>query len=142
MESERNPMSLSNEDLMAVMQQWRKLHPVDSEGKNSSSPREPLEKIYREQGAVYPEVIAELRKLLSADALAELHAIFSIGRDHEVPPEQLDKIAAGYRSDLVGVVNLDHEIAQLLGKANFRTCVSAGLVMLGRSEMASSLNEI
>jgi hypothetical protein len=141
LEIERNPMGLSKEDLTAVMRQWRKLHPVGSCDNNSSFPRKPLEEIYREQSPVYREVIGDVGRLLSTDSLAELMAIFSIGRDHE-PPEQLHKITADYRSDLAATANLDSEIAKLLQKANFQTCVSAGLVMLGRSEMVSSLNAI
>lgn len=141
MKTERNPMSLSNEDLTAVMQQWRKLHPVGSRDNDSSSPLKPLEQIYREQGPVYREVIGDVGRLLSADSLAELKAIFSIGRDRE-PPEELRELAVHNRREFGDAVNLEREIAQLLEKTNFLTSVCDGLIRLGRGEMAASLSQI
>ena len=142
MEIERNPMSLSDEHLMAVMQQWRKLHSVGSRDKDSS-PLQLSEKIDRakEQAAVYREVLTDVGALLSADALAELKAIFSIGRNPE-PLEAYPKIISDYRGEFAGVANLDSEIAQLLEKANFLTMVCEGLVRLGRDETAASLRHI
>ena len=143
MEAQQKPIGLSQESLLAVARQWRKLHPLGTRDEERSLPLAVEERITRtkEQGAVYQDVIAEVGKLLSVEGLAELLAIFSIGRDPE-PAEELNELVAHWRRELATSLTFDREIAHFLEKTNFLTCVREGLVRVGRGEIARSLEHV
>ncbi len=143
MEAQQKPIGLSQESLLAVARQWRKLHPLGTRDEERSSPLAVEERITRtkEQGAVYQDVIAEVGKLLSVEGLAELIAIFSIGRDSE-PAEELNELVAHWRRELATSLTFDREIAHFVEKTNFLACVREGLARVGRGEIARSLEHI
>lgn len=132
----------SREDLLAVMGQWRKLHsPSDSEDLNSGLTGADRIGLAKERSAVRQAVIGELSKILSVDSFAKLRAIFSIGRDSE-PPAQFDELAAHFRDELAGEINLDREIPQLFEKINLLSYIREGLKKLGQDELARSIENI
>lgn len=96
--------------------------------------------LMREQDRIVAEVTDTLAASLSLEKLADLQAVFYIGRD-SIPAEhyesRVEAAIRGFRHR-----DLKRSINDLIVKVNFKISVSASLVRLGRLRLAASLDAI
>jgi hypothetical protein len=92
---ETNLLSLTDDEAVAVIEQWRKLNPAPEPGQEpqiASGADITVEKL-KKHGAIKNEVLKALLDLLSADDIADLEAIYYLGRDGWFPELYEDRVA-------------------------------------------------
>lgn len=94
---ENDLLYLTDDDVMWVAEQWRRVHPVRDENENGGMGLDYFDASrfegMKERLALYAQVIEAIKDRLSGDALADLEAIFYIERDRiftEYYPRRVD----------------------------------------------------
>ncbi|MFT3941545.1 hypothetical protein [Rhodopseudomonas sp.] len=138
-------LHLADDDVVWVIEQWRRLHPVrddaadGNEGLDYSDPSR--FKGMKERLILYSQVIKEINDRLSADALADLEAIFYLERDRIFSEDYEACVDHARRKQ---AVNNDREqdIRHLVEKTNLLQCLQGGVAKLGRLKLAERLKAL
>lgn len=139
--SESDLLHLSDDDVVSVVEQWRRLHPEGNRDDGDlgldyfdSSRFEAM----KETAAIREEVVTAIEARLSKEALAELEAMFYLGRD---------RIFTEYHENMISRILREHaaandtkaEIMHLMQKTNFLQDVRDAAARLGRLSLADRL---
>jgi hypothetical protein len=84
------------------------------------------------------EVVTEIEKRITGDKLADLEAIFYLGRDH-VFPEYYEQFVEDTKKEHTVENDAKAEIAHLMEKTNFLHCIQLSATKLGRLALAKRL---
>jgi hypothetical protein len=137
---EAEPLSLTDAKAMGVIAEWRKLHP----------PRDPNEEPtvingaditvedLRKDIADRRAVLDTLGKELGSDEVAELEALFYLGRDKYLP-ELFDARVAQIKRKQAADPDLPEQIRHLIDKTNLLQCLQTGAKKAGRLGLAKQL---
>ncbi|WP_342738613.1 hypothetical protein [Bradyrhizobium sp. B117] len=131
--------NLTDEEILLVVREWRKLHPPPADRKpriilGSDIKAEDLIKHSKELRAATKSLSAVIRR----EEAADLEALFYLGRDGWFP-ELFDEKAARIRERLGDDENLAEQIARLLDKKNLLQCLQKGARRAGRLALADTL---
>lgn len=138
--SETDLLHISDDSIVWVIEQWRKLHPPRSAGDESGidyfdpARFEGIE----ERFALEREVIAALQEQLTIDEFADLEAIFYLGRDRWFS-EHYEEYVDGVKKEYAVEPDPRVKIAHLMEKTNFLTAACEGLTKLGRLSLTERL---
>lgn len=133
---------LTDDDVVYVIEEWRRIHPAhqpDGEGLDYFDPRrfEGMKKSSNKRKAALEAVEARL----SPEALADLEAMFYLGRDGFYSEYYEQRVATTLREHEAANA-LTGEILHLLEKTNLLPCVQAAAVKLGRLSLAERLSQM
>jgi hypothetical protein len=138
---ETDLLHLSDDEVVWIVEQWRLIHPVQVESGDISGPEHFdsawLEAMKKEM-KVRKEVILEIEQKISADKLAEIEAIFHLGRDG-VFPENYEAFVEGKKQEHALEDDAKSKIAYLTDKTNFLHSVHIAAQKLGRLSIAARL---
>jgi hypothetical protein len=134
---------LTDVDIVWVVEQWRRLHPVRKKeaadvGINYFDPARL--KAMKEKAAVRKEVVTGIESRLSLEALAALETMFYLDRDR-VFSEHFEKMMAETLKEHAAAKDPQEEISHLMEKTNFLQCVQGATTKLGRLSLAKRLKE-
>jgi hypothetical protein len=133
--------SLSDAKAIRVIEEWRKLHP----------PRDPNEEPgiidgsdisledLMEDVTVRRSVMSTLGKELAGDDVAELEALYYLGRDG-YPPELFDSTVSRIKRRQAVEKDLPEQLRHLIDKTNLLQCLQIGAKRVGRLALAKQLN--
>jgi hypothetical protein len=139
--SESDLLHLSDDDIVSVVEQWRRLHPeANRDGDDlgldyfDTSRFEAMKR----SAAIREEVVTAIEARLSKGALAELEAMFYLGRD---------RIFTEYHENMISRILREHaaandtkaKIMHLMQKTNFLQGVRGAAARLGRLSLADRL---
>lgn len=137
---ESDLLHISDDEIVWVVEQWKRLHPASD--KSDSLGTDYFEAVrferMKEERAIRIEVFDEIEWRLNAAKLAEMEAIYYLGRDR-LFPEYYE-----WRVDLAkkehGAANDPKaEIAHLMLKTDFLTCVQSAAAKIGRLSLVERL---
>jgi hypothetical protein len=132
---------LVDDDIVFVVEQWRRLHPEREQEDGSVGldyfDAKRFERM-KEEAAKRGEVVKAIEARLSADALAELEAMFYGDRDH-IFPEYHEAMIARILKEHAAAKNPQVKIVHLMEKTNFLQCAHGATVRLGRLSLAERL---
>lgn len=134
-------LHLTDDDIMFVVEQWRALHPMRERNEDDLGLDYLDTKRFegmKEEAAKRQKAVKAIEARLSAEALAELEAIFYGERD---------RIFAEYHEAMIARILREHaaaksprvEILHLMEKTNFLQCVQGAATRLGRLSLAERL---
>ena len=135
---------LTDAHAIFAIEQWASCHPLKDEddglGLDYGAPRD-FEAI-ASRHAIEEAAIAAISKTLSLDEIADLEAVYQIGRHHDFAEyyDRLLKIACERRR-LEGD-SLSEAIHYLLTKTNLQTGIARGLLILGRPDLAPLIEAV
>ena len=139
---ESDLLHLKDEDVIWLAEQWRRLHPSpdDSNGGVVDFADASFEEMM-EGFATRKAVIDEVAERLSADQLADIQAVFYLGRNHEYAEcyEANVEMTKRWHS-----VENDPKkwIGHLMDKTNFLTCVQLAAGRLGRLALSGRMKSL
>lgn len=134
-------LQISDDDIVWVVEQWRRLHPPRDEDVNDLGIRlsdETALDAMIEHLKDENEVVAEIEKRITGDKLADLEAIFYLSRDH-VFPEYYEQFVEETNKEHAVENDAKAEIAHLMEKTNFLHCIQLSATKLGRLALAKRL---
>jgi hypothetical protein len=142
---ENDLLHLTDDDVVWVVEQWRRIHPVRDENENGGMGLDYFDASrfegMKERLALYAQVIEVVKNRLSADALADLEAIFYVERDRiftEYYPRRVDQA----RAEHAAANDPEQEIRHLIEKTNLLQCLRRGVAKLGRPALAERLKAV
>lgn len=142
---ENDLLHLTDDDVMWVVEQWRRIHPVRDENENGGLGLDYFDTSrfegMKERLALYAQVIEAIKDSLSGDALADLAAIFYIERDSiftEYYPRRVNQA----RREHAVANDSEQEIRHLIEKTNLLRCLQRGAAKLGRLALAERLKAV
>lgn len=131
-------LHLTDKKIKAVIQEWRKLHPPRNESGLGTDYFQrdfsAMKKNIRNSSKVQKRVL----KLLSADEIADMEAVFYIGRE-TMFCEFYEKKLASVKKEHKANNNLAQEVGHLMEKTNFLDCIAEGLKILGKPALSRQL---
>jgi hypothetical protein len=134
-------LHLTDDDIISVVEQWRRLHPVREQDEDDLGldyfDTKRFEAM-KEKAVVRQEVVTAIDARLSKEALAELEAMFYLERDH-VFVEHHESVVARALKEHAAAKNPKAEIMHLMEKTNFLQCVGGAAARLGRLSLAERL---
>lgn len=138
---ETDLLHLTDEDIVWVIEQWRRLHPQRPQGEESISldyfdPKR-LDGT-KERMERYQEVTKAIDARLSPNALAELEVMFYLERDR-VFTEYHETNIARTLEEHAAANNPERQISHLMEKTNFCMCIQGAAAKLGRLSLAERL---
>jgi hypothetical protein len=139
---ESDLLHLTDDDIVWVVEQWRRLHPPRTQDDESIGldyfDAKRLDG-WEERAAAHREVLKAIGARLSPGALAELEAMFYLGRDR-IFVEYYDETVAETLKEHA-VADAQQEISHLMEKTNFLMCVREAATKLGRLLLAERLEQ-
>lgn len=139
---ENDLLHLTDDDVIWVVEQWRRIHPVRDENENVGLILDYFDvsrfEGMKERLALEAQVIKAVKNRLSADALADLEAIFYVERDRiftEYYPRRVDQALGKHAA----ADDPEQEIRHLIEKTNLLECLQRGVAKLGRLALAERL---
>ena len=136
-----NLLHLTDDDIISVIEQWRRLHPVRELEKDDHG----LDffditrfEAKAETVANRREVLAMIEARLSTEALADLEVMFYLGRDR-VFAEYYESMVARVLKEHVAAKDPQVEILHLMEKTNFLQSMQGATTRLGRLALAERL---
>jgi hypothetical protein len=127
--------------IVGIIEQWRKLHPPRGADDNSvTSSLMTLNEIL-EDSSNHAEVVSALQTRLTEQQLAELQAIYYLGRDGGFPEQYEDEVEK-MRKQHALEEDAREPISYLMDKTNFLLAVTRALPRLGRSSLSTRLSEM
>lgn len=142
---ENDLLHLTDDDVMWVVEQWRCIHPVRDETENGSKGLDYFDASrfegMKERSALYAQVIEVVKNRLSADAIADLEAIFYVEQNRiftEYYPRRVDQA----RKEHTAANDPEQEIRHLIEKTNLLQCLQRGAAKLGRPALAERLKVV
>jgi hypothetical protein len=133
---------LTDDDIVFVVEQWRRLHPVrkqDDGGVGLDYFDTKRFEGMKEEAAKRREAVKAIEARLSMEALAELEAMFYGDRDR-VFAEHHEAMIARILKEHAAAKDPEAEILHLVEKTNFLQCVHGAAVRLGRLRLAERLS--
>ena len=137
-------LHISDDEIVWVVEQWKRLHPPRDGDDNDLGIKLSDDATFdamMEDIAKHNEVIAEIEKRIAGDKLAELEAIFYLGRDH-IFPEYYERYVEKKKKEHAVANDPRGEIAHLMDKTNFLHCVQLSATKLGRLSLAKRLEHL
>lgn len=135
---------LTDDDVVFVVEQWRRLHPMRKEN-NGSVGLDYFDtrrfECMKEEAAKRREAVNAIEARLSAEALAELEAMFYGDRDR-IFAEHQEAMIARILKEHAAAKDPEAEILHLMEKTNFLQCIQDAAVRLGRLSLAERLKAI
>jgi hypothetical protein len=135
--------SLSDAKTIRVIEEWRKLNP----------PRDPNEEPRVIDGAditledlmgdmtVRRSVMSALGKELTSDDVAELEALYYLGRDGYLP-ELFDRTVVRIKRKQAVEKDIPEQLRHLIDKTNLLRCLQIGAQRVGRLSLAKQLDHL
>ncbi|MER9240665.1 hypothetical protein [Mesorhizobium sp. M0633] len=137
-------LHLSDEDIVGIVAEWRRVHPKREAPADSSS----LDyfgpgrfEAMQEHMAVLADVVTRLAEWLPAEKLADLETAFYLGRDR-IFCEYYEASVARKRREHGVANNPREEVRHLMEKTNFLQCLTIAATKLGRLSIAERLTEL
>jgi hypothetical protein len=97
--------------------------------------------VLRKNTATWKEMVVELEMRITGDKLAEIEAMFYLGRDRLFTEHYEERIERT-REEHVAENDPMAEIVHLMGKTNFLHCVQEATRRLGRLSLADRLSKM
>ncbi|ANW00093.1 hypothetical protein [Bradyrhizobium icense] len=142
---ENGLLHLTDDEVVWVVEQWRRIHPVRDVSEDGGIGVDYFDTSrfegMKERLALYAQVINAIKDRLSADALADLEAIFYLERDRiftEYYAWQVDQV----RKEHAATNDPEQEIRHLVEKTNLLHCLQQGTAKLGRLALAERLKAL
>ena len=140
---ETDLLYISDDEVVWVSEQWRRLHPRRDEiSRNGSNSFDGISvEAMKAYLATEAEVIAATESRIKTDKLADLEALYYLARDRIVPEyyerrvEQAKKEHAAENSPIA-------EVAHLMEKTNLLSCLQTSATKLGRLALAERLAKL
>ena len=130
---ESDLLHISDDEIVWIIEQWKRIHPPrDADDKPGTDYFDAVrvEKM-KEEAAVRIEVVDEIEWRLNSDKLAEIEAIFYLGRDG-LFPEFYERRVDLAKREHIAANDREAEIMHLMDKTNFLTSVRLAAAELGR----------
>jgi hypothetical protein len=126
-----------------IFLQLLSLHPErnEREGPKIRSGNEFTFDVLMRHAATRNEVLAEMEMRITGDKLAELEAMFYLGRDR-LFTEYYEQRIERARKEHVAADNPIEEIVHLMDKTNFLHCIQEAARRLGRLSLADRLSKM
>jgi hypothetical protein len=143
---ESDPLHLSDDDIVWIIEQWRRVHP-QAEGDETGSGEfvsgldyfDTARLAAMQEGVkIQNEVARAIETRLSEEELADLEAMFYLARDN-VYSEYYDAMVARTLKEHASAKAPGSEIMHLLEKTNLLQCIQIASVRLGRLALAARL---
>lgn len=141
---ESDLLHLTDKDILWVTQQWRRLHPKREHNEEPRIHVVNAADLYGEltkDRTTEQEVYRAIAERLDAKKLAELEALFYVGRDRH-HPEYYEEMVENTIRDHAAAKNKANEIRNLISKMNFLMCLSAAASKVGRLSLSVSLRNM
>jgi hypothetical protein len=138
---ESDLIRISDDEIVWVVEQWKRIHPPrDNDDNKLGTDYFDAARFDSMKGklATRVEVIDEIKWRLNADKLAEIEAIFYLGRDRFFPEHYEWRVDIA-KKEHVANNDPEVEIMHLMNKTNFRTCVQLAAAKLGRLSLVERL---
>jgi hypothetical protein len=137
-------LHISDDEIVWVVEQWRRLHSPRDEDDNDLGIKLSDDATFdamMEDIAKHNEVIAEIEKRIAGDKLAELEAIFYLGRDH-IFPEYYERYVEETKKEHAIASDPRVKLEHLIDKTNFLHSVQLSATKLGRLSLAKRLEKL
>ncbi len=141
---ETNLLHISDDEVVWIVDQWRRLHPERNErdaGPEIRSGREFTIDVLLKDAATWKEVVTEMEMRITGCKLAEIEAMFYLGRDRLFTEYYEQRIERARREHLAADDPIE-EIGHLMDKTNFLRCVQEAAMRLGRLSLADRLSKM
>lgn len=138
---ESDLMYITDEEIMWMVEQWRLIHPrrEGSGGVIKSLTFDDASlKAMKEERELRKKVIAEVEKKIAGDKLAEIEAIFYLGRDG-IFAEHYEVYVERKKKEHAAANDPKSKIVHLLNKTNFLHSVHIAMQKLGRLSLSTNL---
>ncbi len=134
-------LNLTDDEILWVTQQWRRIHPArepdeDAEGLDYFDPGR--WETMKALGAALRKVVEAIEAQLAPEALADLEAMFYLGRDR-VFSEYYERMVAQARKEHAAAKDPKAKISHLLEKTNFLMCLQGAALKLGKLALSERL---
>lgn len=138
---EKELVYLSDQKALFVVEQWSKRHPpcAASDDLGTDHFGEIDWDAMREHGRISHEVDQAICEALAPDEIADLEAIFYIGRNGVFFCEDYENEVMFRREELRLDDRLAERVNHLMEKTNFLVCFAGGIAKLGRPSLSSEL---
>jgi hypothetical protein len=137
-------LHISDDEVVWVVDQWQRLHRARAEDDQiiavKVSDRATLLAMLQDSAAK-PEVIAEVEMRIVGDKLAELEAMFYLGRDRLYPENHKQRVERARKEHAVAN-DPRAKIVHLIDKINFLHCLQQSALKLGRLSLANRLSKM
>lgn len=137
---ETDLLHLTDDDIVWLVEQWRRIHPKEREIEGmlpNFLDRTWIKKMKEEQ-KIQSEVISNIEGRITGAKLAEIEAIFYLGRDG-VYPEDYEIFVEKKQKEHNAENDAQSEIVHLMTKTNFLHSVIIAARKLGRLSLATRL---
>jgi hypothetical protein len=141
---ETDLLHTSDDEVVWIVDQWRRLHPEKNEGDAGPeirSGREFTIDVLWKDAETWKEVLAEIEMRITGDKLAEIEAMFYLGRDRWFT-EYYERRIERARREHIAANDPIEEIVHLMDKTNFLHCVQVAARRLGRLSLAHRLSKM
>ncbi|WP_024507172.1 hypothetical protein [Bradyrhizobium sp. ARR65] len=142
---ENGLLHLTDDDVVWVVEQWRRIHPVRDENEHGGVGLDYFDtgriEGMKEHLALYVQVIEVIKNRLSADALADLETIFYLERDRIFTEYYAWRVDQA-RTEHAATNDPKQEIRHLVEKTNLLQCLQRGTAKLGRLALAERLKAL
>jgi hypothetical protein len=138
---ETDLLHISDDEIVWAIEQWRRIHPACEEVSRvygSEDFDEAWLEAMKKEMAVRNEVISEIEFRITGDKLAEIEAIFHLGRDG-VFPEYYEAFVEAKKKEQAVENDAKSKIVYLMDKTNFLHSVHIAAQKLGRLSLAARL---
>jgi hypothetical protein len=137
-------LHLSDDDIVWFAEQWRRVHPASEEVSRIWGPGDFDEAFFEAMAArdaIRNEVISEIEKRITGDKLAEIEAIYYLGRDG-IYSEHYEKRIDQAKREHAAEKDAKAEIMHLIDKTNFLRSVRLAAPKLGRLALVERLAKL
>jgi hypothetical protein len=137
---ESDLLHISDDEIVWLIEQWKRLHPArDKDDKLGTDYFEAARfERMKEQAAMRIEVFDEIEWRLNANKLAEIEAIYYLGRER-LFAEYYEWRVDTAKKEHAAANDLKAEITHLMIKTNFLTCVQSAAAKIGRLSLVERL---
>ncbi|MGO7632712.1 hypothetical protein [Rhizobium leguminosarum] len=135
-------MFLTDETIVSVAAEWRKIHPMrttESQSLRTSFQVDLREMLTDRTG--HREIIHGLIERLSLDEIAELRALFNLGGDPYFTEFYEDAVRGGRKQPELAS-NPSGYLSRIIDKTNLLTCLQRSTHRLGRLALSTKLSDI
>jgi hypothetical protein len=134
-------LHLSDDEVVWIVEQWRLIHPVRETFIGAFGPvrfDEALVEAMKKEMNARKEVVLEIEKTIIADKLAEIEALFHLGRDR-VFPEYYESFVERKKKEHAAEGNAQSKIVYLIDKTNLLHSLHIAAKKVGRISLATRL---
>jgi 5S rRNA maturation endonuclease (ribonuclease M5) len=138
---ETDLLHISDDEIVWFIEQWRRIHPPRGEAGHAFSSEaydEAWLEDMKKKTATLNEIFSEIEVRINGDKLAEVEAMFYLGRDG-LFPEYYEAFVEKKKREHAVENDAKSEVAHLMGKTNFLHSVHIAARKLGRLSLATRL---